>query len=263
MLKSIFIVFYFGIATICGEVRRINYKLDKDITSLESDGIVSYVITQLNKNAPMSTLQIETEQWVHDCCISVISKSTLKIMIKNGQYPKIIAYVGIRKPLSLIEMSGTESIRTTNSLQSIYLKLKMSGSSTGDIQVDISSKLDIEMFGTAHLTLSGHVNGTGMIHLNGVNTFDGTRCSIEKVSLFVTGVGTAYVVGYAAVDIDVSSVGTVYYKGPIRRLHYTGVGSVKSMDNWSKYLIKSSANHKRYNLSFFISIIQLVLLLKK
>ncbi|CAF1353913.1 unnamed protein product [Adineta ricciae] len=239
-----------------GEIRRLNYPLDNDITSLESDGIISYVLTQLHGNVFKSTLQIETEQWVHDCCITVKSRNTLKITIKNGQYPKIIAYVGIRKSLSLIEMSGTERIRTTNSIDSQYLKLKMSGSSSGDIQLNVSSKLHIEMSGTAHLTLSGHVNGSGFIHLTGVNTFDGTRCSIEKVSLFVTGVGTAYVVGYAAVDIDVSSVGTVYYRGPIRKLHYTGVGSVKSMDNWSKYSFRSSANYKKQNhLTFAIFVI--------
>ena len=244
-----------------GEVRRINYKLDTDITSLEAGSIINYVLTQLDASASMSTLEIDTEQWVHDCCISVKSITTLKIYIRNGEYPTITAYVGVRKPLSSIEMSGTGSIRTTNRLTSDNLKLKMSGTSSGDIKLEISSKLEVVMSGTADLTLSGHVNDTGIIRLTGVNTFDGKRCLMKKASLFVSGVGTAYVVGHAGIDIHVSSVGTVYYKGPIRKLHSTGVGTIKSMEDWSSHLFTSSANNKLWNFPFFTFIIQMTFLL--
>ena len=245
-------------AVVAGELRRINYKLHKDITSLEADNIINYVLTQLDASASMSILEIETEQWVHDCCISVKSKSTLKIHLKNGEYPTITAYLGVRKPLSSIEMSGTGNIRTTNRLKSNHLKLEMDGTGHGDIKLEIVSKLEVLMSGTAKLTLSGYVNDTGIVRLTGVNIFDGKRCLMGKASLFVSGIGIAYVVGSAGIDIHVSSIGTVYYKGPIRQLHHTGVASIKSMENWSSHLFTSSANNKRWNCLCFTFIIQII-----
>ncbi len=47
-------------------IHRLSYKLDGDIISLEDGGPIHLQLTSIDSSAAESTLEIETEQWVHD-----------------------------------------------------------------------------------------------------------------------------------------------------------------------------------------------------
>jgi hypothetical protein len=221
--------------------RRLTYKLDSDITSLVSDNIINYELTRIDSNGPMSTLEIETEQWVHDCCFVITSQPVLRIRLKQeNNYPKIIAYLRLRTPLSSIVMTGTGTMLTTNSIQSDSLIFEISGTSKAHIEVDISSKLDIIISGTGEVILTGSVRGNGYIRLTGAGEFDGRACSMKSVIVDVTGVGTAYIIGEQAVDVAIGGVGQVYYHGPLRNQRVNGLGSIISLLNAGSRGFKSS-----------------------
>ncbi|CAF0972894.1 unnamed protein product [Adineta steineri] len=228
-ISSTFLIFLCSITIIKTDrtIRRLPYKLDGDITALVGDSIISYELTRIDTSGPMSTLEIETEQWVHDCCLIITSQSELRIRLKaENNYPKITAYLRLRTSLSSIVMSGTAMITTTNSIQSDSLLLKVSGASKAQLQVEITSKLNVILSGAAQITMTGNVRGAGCILLSGAGKFDGRACPMNTVIVDVSGAGTAYVIGEQAVDVAVRGAGHVYYQGPLRSQRVSGAGSI-------------------------------------
>jgi hypothetical protein len=234
-------------------IRRLTYKLDSDITSLVGDNIINYELTRIDSNGPMSTLEIETEQWVHDCCFIITSQPVLRIRLKQeNNYPKITAYLRLRTQLSSIVMTGTGTILTTNSIQSDSLTLEIAGSSKAQIEVEIYSKLDVIISGTGEILMNGNVRGNAYIRLTGTGEFDGRRCPMKTVIVDVTGVGTAYVIGEQAVDVAIGGVGHVYYLGPLRNQRVNGLGSISSLLNMDGKGLKSSTRRNTTSMNYFI-----------
>lgn len=245
-------------------IRRLNYKLDSDVTAIVGDNIINFELTRIESTAVMSVLEIETEQWVHDCCFSITSQPVLRIRLKQEtNYPKITAYLRLRTPLSSIVMTGTGNLHSTNSLQSDSLIIELAGTSKAQIDVEISSKLEMIISGTAQMILSGHVKGTGYIRLTGAGEFDGRTCPMNTITVDVTGVGTAYVIGEQAVDIAVGSgVGHVFYHGPLRNQRMIGLGSVEVLpNNFLNNYRSGTIKEKHWHISCFLfSIILQVLI---
>jgi hypothetical protein len=237
-------------------VRRLTYKLDSDITSLVGDNIINYELTRIDSNGPMSTLEIETEQWVHDCCFIITSQPVLRIRLKQeNNYPKITAYLRLRTPLSSIVMTGTGTILTTNSIQSDSLTLEISGTSKAQIQVEIYSKLDVIISGTGTIIMTGNVRGNGYIRLTGAGEFDGRACPMKTLIVDVTGVGTAYVIGEQAVDVAVGGVGQVFYHGPLRNQRVNGVGSINSLLNTDGKGFRSSTGRIEKSINYYFIVL--------
>jgi hypothetical protein len=238
-------------------VRRLTYKLDSDITALVGDNIINYELTRIDSTAIMSVLEIETEQWVHDCCFVITSQPVLRIRLKQeNNYPKITAYLRLRTPLSSIVMTGTGNILTTNSIKSDSLIFELSGTCKAQLNVEISSKLDVIISGTGEIVITGSVKGNAYVRLTGAGEFDGRACPMNTVIVDVTGVGTAYVIGEQAVDVAVGGVGHVYYHGPLRNQRVTGLGSIDSLFNADGKAFKSSTIRKSINYCFiFFSIL--------
>ena len=234
-------------------VRRLNYKLDSDITALVADNIINYELTRIDSNGPMSTLEIETEQWVHDCCFLITSQPVLRIRLKQeNNYPKITAYLRLRTPLSSIVMTGTGSMSTTNAIQSDTITIEISGTCRADLQVEIYSKFDVILSGTASMKLTGNVRGNAYVRLTGAGEFDGRQCPMKTVIVDVTGVGTAYVIGEQAVDVAVGGVGHVYYHGPLRNQRINGIGSIHSLASLDGKGLRSSTNRIHQTIFFLI-----------
>ena len=230
-------------------VRRLSYKLDSDITSMVADNIINYELTRIESNAPMSTLEIETEQWVHDCCFIITSQPVLRIRLKpENNYPKITAYLRFRTPLSSIVMAGTGSIQTNNLMQSDNLVFELSGTGKAKLNLEIFTQLEVIVSGTGVIELIGRVKGTTYVRLTGSGEFDGRMCPADRVIVDVTGVGTAYVVGEQAVDIGIGGVGNVYYHGPLRNQRVNGFGSIHQLTSsnggeWNRSTINKSSNY--------------------
>ncbi|CAF1187097.1 unnamed protein product [Adineta steineri] len=254
-ISTSFLIFLCSITIIKTDrtIRRLPYKLDSDITAFVGDNIINYELTRIDTSGPMSTLEIETEQWVHDCCFIVTSQPVLRIRLKaENNYPKITAYLRLRTSLSSIVMTGTGMITTTNSIQSDSLVFELSGTSKAQLQVEITTKLDVILAGTGQITMTGNVRGAGYIRLTGAGEFDGRACPMNTVIVDVTGVGTAYVIGEQAVDVAVGGVGHVYYHGPLRNQRVNGLGSIDSLLSSNGKLLKSSAITIKTSINFYI-----------
>jgi len=255
MVFSAHLVFLFiSMTTILADrtIRRLTYKLDSDITAIVSDNIINYELTRIDSSGPMSTLEIETEQWVHDCCFIITAQPVLRIRLKQeNNYPKITAYLRLRTPLSSIVMTGTGTISTTNSIQSDSLTFEVSGTSKAQLQLEIFSKLDVIISGTSQVTITGNVKGIGYIRLTGAGEFDGRACPMNTVIVDVTGVGTAYVIGEQAVDVAVGGVGHVYYHGPLRNQRVNGLGSINSLLNTDGRAFRSSTITIRKSINYY------------
>lgn len=241
-------VFYLQILFADRTVRRLTYKLDSDVTAILGENIIDYELTRIDSHSSMSILEIETEQWVHDCCLVITTQPSLRIRLQNeNNYPKITAYLQLRTPLSSISMRGTGNIRTRNRLESDSLVFESSGTSNALLHVEISTKIDIILSGSGEIVLEGRVRGLASIRLTGTGRFDGRQCPMSRVIVGVSGIGTAYVIGEQAVDVGIDGVGHVYYHGPLRNQHVTGVGSIHVMENlfgkpWFSSTEKKSSN---------------------
>jgi hypothetical protein len=253
LANLLFLLIFIRIIPADRSVRRLTYKLDSDITSLVGDNIINYELTRIDPNGPMSTLEIETEQWVHDCCFIITSQPVLRIRLKQeNNYPKITAYLRLRTPLSSIVMTGTGTILTTNSIQSDSLTFEIAGTSKAKIEVEISSKLDVVISGTGEVILTGNVLGTGYVRLTGAGEFDGRACPMKTVVIDVAGIGTAYVIGEQAVDVFIGGIGHVYYHGPLRNQRVNGLGSINSLLNMVGRGFRSSTTRIEKSINYII-----------
>ena len=236
-------------------IRRLPYKLDSDITAIVSDNIINYELTRIDSTGPTSFLEIETEQWVHDCCFIITAQPVLRIRLRQeNNYPKITAYLRLRTPLSSIIMGGTGTILTKNSIQSDSLTFELSGTSKAQLQVEILSKLDVLISGTGEVIVTGNVKGTGYIRLTGAGEFNGQACPMNTVIVDVTGVGTAYVIGEQAVDVAIGGVGHVYYYGPLRNQRVNGLGSISSLLNRDGRAFNSSTITIAKSINYYFTI---------
>lgn len=243
---SVLLLLFINLSALSADrtIRRLAYKLDSDVTALVSDNIINYELTRIESTAAMSILEIETEQWVHDCCFTISAQPVLRIRLKpETNYPRITVHLSLRTPLSSIVMSGTGNMLSKNPIQSESLVFEISGTSKAQLQVEIATKLDVIISGTGQMLLTGRVKGTGYVRLAGAGEFDGRACPMSSVIVDVIGVGTVYVVGEQAVDVAVGGVGQVYYHGPLRNQRVTGVGSIDSLSNAIARTLRSSATY--------------------
>jgi hypothetical protein len=199
-------------------VLRLSYQLVDDITSFEGGSSINFELTFIDSNAAESTLEIETERWVHHCCLEMRTKPGLHINLKQNytSYPTVTAYLRLRKPLSYINLNQTATLTMRNVMKTNTLFIQLSQASHAQVKVEIISRLYVSMSGAAYLIMSGFVNGTANMNVDQEAKLDAQSCLINVVFIHVSGAGVAYVDAEQSINIKTSQAGQVYMKDSIK-----------------------------------------------
>lgn len=154
----------------------------------------------------------------------------LEIQLVSGiAYPPIRVHVSYRKPLTSLAMSGSGSISTKNKLVTdpgTLFSISHSGSGVVTLDLDHRSNIDVAVSGTGRLTLSGQVSGNGRYSISGTADVDAINCGMKTVLVQMSGSGAASVYGINGVEIFMSGVGSICYRGPLIREVISGPGTI-------------------------------------
>jgi hypothetical protein len=257
--KILLLIISTALVTADRTIRRLHYKLDGDITSFEGGNAIIFESTFIDSDA--SSLEIETEQWVHDYDLEITAPPHLHIYVKQSTnyYPKITAYLRLHKPLSAITLAGASILTTVNSLITDTLSLQLAGSSKAHVTLEINSRLYASVSDAAKLFINGFVKDTGYVYVSGAGKVNAFSCPMNIVIADVKGAGIAYVIGQQAVDINTSGSGKVYYRGPLRKKtsnNFSWINSLFSFDD-----ITSKTSNKSMSYFFMLFFIIVVFLL--
>lgn len=150
-------------------------------------------------------------------------------MASGINYPPIKVYVNYRTPLVSLEVDGIASIRSRNviiSNRASSFSIAVSGSGTAILDLDHGSDINVAVSGTSRVTLSGRVQGNGILALSGIPELNAFSCPMNTIQVSVSG-GTAYVNG-VGIHATVSGIGVVCYKGKLLSQQVSGLGSVSA-----------------------------------
>jgi hypothetical protein len=187
------------------------YVLDNDITSLVGGSSINIELTFIDSTAAYSTLEIEAERWVHDCCLEIITKYRLSLSLKQNYnvYPKVTAYLRLRTPLSYIKLNQAANLVMLNIMKTENLAIKLFQASHAQMKVRITGDLYVSLSGASHLIMSGFVDDIASIYVHQAAEFDGRSCRINAFLVYVSSAGVAYVNDAKYTNMKLS------YDGPV------------------------------------------------
>jgi len=164
-------------------------------------------------------MEVETEKWVHDCCLKITTQSSLIIYLKPNydyNYPKINVYFRLHKPLSSIKLNQAADLVMQNTMKTDKCVIELAGASHAQVKIEIISNLYVYISGAADMIMSGYVSGAANINVREAGELDARSCMINIVFVEITGAGVAYIDGKQFISTGTSQAGKVYQKGSIR-----------------------------------------------
>ena len=189
------------------------YKLDHDVTSLEVGSSIYVELTFIDSNAAESVLEIETDKWVHDCCLEITKKGHLRLYLKPNPdgYPKVIAYLRLRKPICYINLNQAAHLVMQNVLQTEQFFVELFQATRAHMKVQISSHLYVSLSDAAKMSVHGFANDTARIHVRQAAKLDARCCHINKLFGQVTGAGLVEFSSVKTFNLTAAETGQIRY----------------------------------------------------
>ncbi|MBN1298339.1 MAG: DUF2807 domain-containing protein [Actinobacteria bacterium] len=196
---------------------------------LSFSGMGKIIIEQTGQES----LEVEAEKNIIDALNIDVSAKRLNIGLKKGfiniiPTKDIIFRLNV-KDLSKIDLSGVGSI-ICEGFETESLSIDSSG--LGNIQYALNAQtLEISISGAGKIVMSGEVD-VQEIEVSGVGTYDAKELVSNDCVIDISGAGRALVNVAQTLDVSMSGVGNVEYKGnPSVKQNISGIGgTVKSID---------------------------------
>jgi len=154
----------------------------------------------------------------------------------------------LKDHINFVNTSGIKVYITTNKIEELRLsgsgnvtgkgkftgadKLKVKVSGVGKLDMEVNTpEVEAEISGSGSVRLAGETRNE-QVRISGIGSYTGDDLKAESVKVKISGAGNAKVFADKGLDVKVSGVGSVYYKGAatITQQVITGSGSVHKMD---------------------------------
>lgn len=195
-------------------IRRLEYEFQGNITSFEGGGGIKFQIefTPFDRNT--STIQIETEQWIHERMLTINRPPNLRIYSKRMKYnfPRINAYLRLHTYPSTIVLNESAKLFTINPIYTRTLSLVLSGNSVAQVAVEVASELCARVSDSAQLSIRGVVAGTGFISVSDEGEVNARRCLIDEVFVNASSASKINVAGAQRTGFTASGFGRIHYE---------------------------------------------------
>lgn len=177
------------------------------------------------------SLTIEGEDSILELVTTLVIDKALRIDYKKSNAAHLISssplvnvYIQV-KDIQEIRLSGSGTISTSTPLKTFHLKMSISGSGNGTIDV-IGHKLVTILSGSSNFTVKGTVENQD-IWISGSGIYQAGELSSKVANINITGSGEVSVNVQDDMDIHISGAGTVIYRGTPRiRQSISGSGNV-------------------------------------
>lgn len=176
------------------------------------------------KQGDKTEIRIEKEDNKSSVILTEIKNNNL-IIYSNAdlkiQHP-VSVYITV-KDITMIELSGSGSIKMNNQLKSNNLELKLSGS--GNIDANVESKiLKIHLSGSGNVELKGKTSETA-IDISGSGNVNGKDFKTFSSTINISGSGTTTVDVEDNLVVEITGSGNVYYISDPERIQAKSRGS--------------------------------------
>jgi hypothetical protein len=195
----------------------IGYAQEKETRNLADFSEVSFegAYEVLLKEGEETKIELEgTKKISSQEIATIVNNGKLRIKLKDenkewkNNKVRIVLYY---KKLNKIENSVVVNLKTEKVLKTDKLSISTSGAGSMDLELDVQ-KFNIDMSGAMNITLKG-VATVQDFHLNGAGSVEAFDLIGEKVSVNMSGAGSAKVHASKSLNADISGVGSVRYRG--------------------------------------------------
>lgn len=201
---------------------------DFDRITLKGQGTI--IIDQTGEES----LKVTAEDNLIDIIETEVEGNTLKIGVKKEWFlwalwptKKIEYHISVDE-LEQITISGSGNIET-DGLKADDLKIQISGSSKGDMAIEVKS-LDINISGSGKFVFSGKARNQE-INISGSGNVDGEKLKSEDAAFTINGSGKGIVNASDTLDVNINGSGDIKYLGsPSIDKQISGSGKVSKFN---------------------------------
>lgn len=178
------------------------------------------------------SVKIEGTDNIVDLITTFVSDNALHIDYKKSNMAHLINSTKIpiniyvqAKAIQEIRLVGAGTISTSTPLDSFQLKVSLSGSGSGSINI-VGHKLVTILSGSSNFVVKGNIENQN-VWISGSGIYQAEKLSSKVANVNITGSGKVSVNVQDDMDIRISGAGTVIYQGTPRiRQSITGTGNV-------------------------------------
>ena len=179
-------------------------------TDIGTSGVYKVVITQGSTHS----VRVEAEENLLPYIITDISGGELRIHSRKGYNinptKDIKVYVTLQK-VDKLSASGAGGFTSTNVLNSERIQLKFSGAADANLDIKTQS-LEVGLSGASNVKLKGS-SESAEYGISGAADIQALDLSTNEVKIGISGTGKANVFVQKKLDVSISGMGTVKYKG--------------------------------------------------
>ena len=131
--------------------------------------------------------------------------------------------------LNAIDVPGVADVRSRGKIKAESFEIGIAGTADVNLSLDVE-KLQTRITGVADLRVDGRA-GAHLIRINGVGKVHAYEVETRTIEATISGQGTCEVNVAEKLDIEISGMGTLTYKGnPAITKKVTGIGSVRQAE---------------------------------
>lgn len=178
-------------------------------------------------------VKVEADENLQEYIITKMEDDVLVIKMRNNinfiNSNRLKVYITTDR-LEQLSLSGSGNIIGTNKFTGAdQLKLRVSG--VGDLKLDLNSPaLDASISGSGSLQLTGETRDA-KIQISGVGDCNASNLKAENATVKIAGSGDVKIFADRKLDISISGIGSVYYKGAASiSQKISGNGEVKRLE---------------------------------
>lgn len=211
-----------------GKIKSEQRELDH-FNKIEADGVFNIILSQSDKES----VKVETDENIQPLILTSAENGILKISLKDStsidKMKRINIYISFTD-LSKMNSNGVGSLKSSNKLNLKEFELDSKGVGATELNLD-AEKLIINSEIVGALILSGNVKEV-IIHNTGLGTISAFDLKAENLSLHTEGIGAAEVYASNDLNINVSGLGSVKYKGnpKTKNIKKEGLSKVESVE---------------------------------
>lgn len=178
------------------------------------------------------TIEVTTDNNIHEYVTIESNGGTLKIKIKNNVSLKTKKGIHIRVPfesISEVSLVGSGDIVGKDAITGDSFEVSVTGS--GDISLEVEAlRVDAKVTGSGDLVLKGEAQEFE-VKVSGSGDFEGRALKCENAQAYVSGSGDAEVYVKNSLKARVNGSGDIRYDGnpSTRDTKVMGSGTIKSM----------------------------------
>ena len=196
---------------------------------IEADGVFNIILTQGDEES----VKVETDENIQELILTSVENEVLKISMKDStsidKMKKINIHVSF-SDLSKINSNGVGSLKSANKLNLKDFELDCKGVGATELNLD-AERLTINSEIVGALVLSGAVKEV-IINNKGLGAISAFDLKAENLSLHSEGIGAAEVYASNDLNVNVSGLGSVKYKGnpKTKNIKKEGLSKVERVD---------------------------------